>query len=498
MIPSILRAFRGSVHCSDRNPAFLLGLVVAVAQLTGCWTDIPLDPTIETHPANRSDAPPASVVNLNESPAPQNEDSPTISDAIDPAEPTQTLTEQPNNQQPQVGEASPHQQTKVTLPQTKLEADDLFADVPPPAGDSSDVTDISAPQESQGEQLTIAPQEPIASETGSDTKADSSPFDWANNLFESALDESPEQLTTAEQFDSATVHEQPPASIPASPLEEQVAAPPDSDIATTVKPKEPNAEQSQQQDSPEFLLPWETETPPEAADPASSEPSEAPSTDGLPWKTFSNGSGDATADDSVGDASYKDSGESSPLVAAQPVDKKTLVWQFGSRLSYLLIAPDADLDAARDELQGVVASLDIEMPKLDAPITDTPAIDASAPDASQKIKRLLAVGRDLGSQLEKKYGAEYASIVEMAFKSNLLLATNERPHLKHAVTGSVAAAAVRSGVPQSVWKPWQQRVAESVTTAEIIAAVTDFHTQVGDHFQQSSAIGSDTMPPVLR
>ena len=178
-------------------------------------------------------------------------------------------------------------------------------------------------------------------------------------------------------------------------------------------------------------------------------------------------------------------------VSRKPVslDSRQLTWMFASRLSYLLVAPDTDLSSAEQELQPVASLLGVEMPSL-PPATD---------DEGTRLKQLLATGRELGTSIQAKYGAEHAALVEVAFKSNLMLAVAEtRPQLKHNINAAVSAAAVRAALPDTLWEPYQTRVAESGTADEISNAVLDLQKQVGNYLRQSAASAADDEPPVLR
>ncbi len=177
-------------------------------------------------------------------------------------------------------------------------------------------------------------------------------------------------------------------------------------------------------------------------------------------------------------------------VAAQHIDSRQLAWQLGSRLSYLLLAPEEDVASAVGELQPVADVLQLQLP----PLKSTASLDQA-----QRIRQLLSVGRELGESVASVYDAEHAALVEVAFKSNLLLAVAEtRPQLKHSINSSVAAAAVRAGLPRSVWEPWQSQIAESDSPNEMADAVLNLHTRLRTYLQQLPAAGETGQPPVLR
>lgn len=176
-------------------------------------------------------------------------------------------------------------------------------------------------------------------------------------------------------------------------------------------------------------------------------------------------------------------------VEPKPIDSRDLTWRLASRLSYLLLAPDTDVASVRDELEPVAAVLAIEVPDFTVTAVGSP----------EQLKQLLAVGRKMGEEASEKYGPEHAALVEIAFKSNLLLAVaKERPQLRHGINGSVSAAAVRAGLPEAVWKPFQDEVAKYDDAASLTEAVLRLHNDVGKYFEALPVADPESEPPVLR
>lgn len=481
MIPSILRAAKRPVRDLVRNLAFFVGLVVAVAPLTGCWTDIPLDAASDNEPLDTSAAPAETAASLDDSVQTISDASSDLSVGSNPAEPSDEPVDEPVDG---LFDGPYDKPANVTLPPIEVEQDDLFANVPSPAAEN----------EQMAENDTVPLN--ASDETSADTASDNEPSDLTGDLFGDvfgAKPTAPENLETSdipEVSETSQVDDEPSPVNAGSldmedstePTDDDAAAAGDADVVTSDAPTN-------------SLLPWETESDTTVAEHEVGATDIAVPIDGLTWETptdAAEGGSENTAETEGSANSVEPDHEPwnpSDAAPSQPLDTRSLAWQLGSRLSYLLIAPDTDLAAARDELQPVAESLSIRLPQLDAP----------AANATQRLKRLLAVGRELGSQVDKKYGADHAALVEMAFKSNMLLAIIEdRPHLRHAVNGSVAAAAVRSGLPETIWKPWQDRIAKDETTSEIASAVVDLHTQVGDFLKRSRAEDTDAMPPVLR
>ncbi|MGI9456049.1 MAG: hypothetical protein ACR2NU_05770 [Aeoliella sp.] len=177
-------------------------------------------------------------------------------------------------------------------------------------------------------------------------------------------------------------------------------------------------------------------------------------------------------------------------IAVDPQNYRHLAWLLGSKMSYSLIAPVPDGNVVADELAPLAELLGVELPD---------STGAANADESDRIHHLLAVGRELGDQVASSHGTEHAALVEVAFKSNLLLDIYpSKPHLIHAVSGPIAAAAVRAGLPEEVWRPWQDQVAAGESIEEIEQAVIELHTQIDEYLRQPVAPLFDATPPVLR
>src|SRR5690606_4754568 len=110
--------------------------------------------------------------------------------------------------------------------------------------------------------------------------------------------------------------------------------------------------------------------------------------------------------------------------------------------------------------------------------------------------QVLATSRQWGDQIAQRFGADHAALVEVAVKSNVLLAIYaDRPHLVHAIGGSVAAASVRAGLPEDIGQPWQERVVAGGPAEGIHEAVLQLHNEVQTHLGRPT---SDTAHAIRR
>ncbi len=158
-----------------------------------------------------------------------------------------------------------------------------------------------------------------------------------------------------------------------------------------------------------------------------------------------------------------------------PVTSRHAAWLLGSKLSFAILAPEEEASRVVPELQPLAHLLGVELVVLDYDqLRGTPA----------GMTRLLSVGRDLGEQLAARHDSSHAALVEVALKSNLLLAVHaERPHLAHSIGGAVAAACVRAGIPEDIWQPWQDTLAAGGSTDEVMSAVIALHHQIDTFLQ---------------
>ena len=339
--------------------------------------------------------------------------------------------------------------------------------------------------------------EPVAdssvaeSEADSAKSSDSSKDDYLERLY--GLDPTADNQPT-----TTAAKPKPPATNPtAGPLGVgELAAAPGLPTVPALRSGSNNATERVSRDE---LLPWASDN----ANPTKPQPTTATT----PAETIADPPATSPDDSELGPLPWEmpsDEPDSPPATEPQPteppndewqpappesIDSFQLTWQLSSRLSYMLVAPEVDLASATDELRPVASMLGV----------DLPAFRPFAPESDvERIRQLLQVGRQLGKQVADKYGDDHAAVVEVAFKSNLLLAVMEsRPQLKHSINSSVAAAAVRAGLPERLWKPFQATVADAKSAAEVGEAVVELQALLG-RYMDDTATPSDDAPPVLR
>lgn len=167
--------------------------------------------------------------------------------------------------------------------------------------------------------------------------------------------------------------------------------------------------------------------------------------------------------------------EKPPAPAKQP-DSRYVAWLLGAKLSYAMLAPSEQAEAVAAELPGLAQQVGLSAPEID--------LKKIASEKS-RVRELLRLGQQTGTELSATYGADHAALVEVALKSNLLLTLYpQSPHLAHSINGSVSAAAVRAGLPEEIWNPWQEAVAKAESVDQVQEAVIRLHTEI-DHLLNS-------------
>lgn len=255
------------------------------------------------------------------------------------------------------------------------------------------------------------------------------------------------------------------------------------------------------------LLPWETEEPAERTDPAQATPSTPEEADNpprtaskfdavFPWDepAETEAPEESPEEPAAPPSEVQPSSASEQMLppleieptpptryeeptthSQSPVTSRHAAWLLGSKFSYALLATPTEGRQVVPELQPLAHLLGVELPPLDYDgLRGTPA----------GMSQLLSVGRDVGERLAARHDPSHAALVEIALKSNLLMAVHaERPHLAHSVGGAVAAACVRAGIPEEIWQPWQDSVAAGGSTDEITLGVLELHRKIDSYLQ---------------
>jgi hypothetical protein len=356
-----------------------------------------------------------------------------------------------------VPNASPEEPAEITAvpPATEPANDEPTSSEPPPAGESSppefDVDDLFGDAAAEPEPVNPGPSVEAPSDTQGQPavrEEEASLLPWEN------------EGDRYRQADQTRVPEGEDTASQASTTESPTAT-------TTTEETEP-------------LLPWET---PAEQGVATAQPTTAESEADVPPPDVVEHEEQQLPEVSPSSAEVDSPDErlasASPVVQPGPTTSRHAAWLLGSKLSFTLLAPAEEAVRVKPELAPLASLLGVELPATNIEID---------PDDPEGLARVLAIGRDVGEQLSARHGASHAALIEIAFKSNVLLAAyDEMPHLAHSIGGSVSAASVRAGLPESIWQPWQDNIVAGESVEAVQGAVLELHTQVDEYLRDPPA-----------
>jgi hypothetical protein len=92
---------------------------------------------------------------------------------------------------------------------------------------------------------------------------------------------------------------------------------------------------------------------------------------------------------------------------------------------------------------------------------------------------LLGEGKRIGGELATNGGPDHASTFEVALKSNLLLVLNKpgSAAVGH-ISAAIERAAPQAGLPEELWRPLLDTLANGSPAVEVRAAVRKMHADV--------------------
>jgi hypothetical protein len=100
---------------------------------------------------------------------------------------------------------------------------------------------------------------------------------------------------------------------------------------------------------------------------------------------------------------------------------------------------------------------------------------------------LFVQGQQIGRDVAARHGADHASLIEVAVKSNLLrVLYSPGAATTAAISGAIAQAAPRAELPASLWQPLLDLLAAKADPAEVRQAVQSFHAEVERHLSPAA------------
>ena len=157
---------------------------------------------------------------------------------------------------------------------------------------------------------------------------------------------------------------------------------------------------------------------------------------------------------------------------------RRIAWLLGSKLSLAALTNDrGDTPDETTKLFGQSRTL-AEM--LNTTVADLPPIappNSPRPNFDRSLDYLFAQGQQIGRYLASKYGNDHAALLELAVKSNILLALY-RPHARsvEALSTAIEQAGGRSGLPTKLWQPLMDAITGNVPVEELRQVVYRMHS----------------------
>jgi hypothetical protein len=165
------------------------------------------------------------------------------------------------------------------------------------------------------------------------------------------------------------------------------------------------------------------------------------------------------------------------------VSTRRAAWLLGSRLGLAALAHDRNVAKEEtviwlDEARTVAGQLGTTINEL----PPRPETDLGQPASREVLSYLLGEGKRIGGELAKNHGVDHASMFEVALKSNLLLVLNkpETAAVGH-ISMAIERAAPQAALPEELWRPLLDTLAQRSPPAAVRAAVRQMHAAVDAH-----------------
>lgn len=161
-----------------------------------------------------------------------------------------------------------------------------------------------------------------------------------------------------------------------------------------------------------------------------------------------------------------------PLAPAplEPGNTRRLAWLLGSKASLAALPdlPDPSTDGQGWQLSAIADLLGVDLPEVSS--------TGSTSTKSESLSKLLSESSRVGNQLQQRHGGDHAALLEIATKTNLLLAVYaDSPRLAKPIRRAVANAANRASLPNDVWQPLVDMLGRSPSPIEVRQAVFTLH-----------------------
>jgi hypothetical protein len=206
----------------------------------------------------------------------------------------------------------------------------------------------------------------------------------------------------------------------------------------------------------------QSETPPEVASASETLPADGPVTD---------------------PAAIAVSTTVEPTLPPASAGTKHAAWVLGSKFCLAALANDGG--AVPEDVTKWFEEAKLSAESLNVPLADLPkqpaTPNAQAP-SSNVLEYIVKQEKAIGDRLAADRDEQHAAIFRMAVRSNLLLMLNTPgSRAVETLSKSLAELGPRTGLPQELWQPLLDLLAQSATPAAIREAVPQMHADVEQH-----------------
>lgn len=171
----------------------------------------------------------------------------------------------------------------------------------------------------------------------------------------------------------------------------------------------------------------------------------------------------------------------------EPGNTRRLAWLLGSKASLAALPdlPDPSADAEGWQLQAIADLLVVDVPDVES--------GSSTRTKSERLSTLLSESARVGNQLAERHGGDHAALLEVATKTNLLLAIYaDSPRFAEPIRRAVASAAKRASLSSDVWQPLVDLLGRSPSAVEVRQEVFKLHEKAEKALRKAGSEPLDT------
>jgi hypothetical protein len=226
---------------------------------------------------------------------------------------------------------------------------------------------------------------------------------------------------------------------------------------------------------------------------ASPEASGSPAESGPPLGEPPSAGSSTAVDDLFGSAAASAPSTSPPAVAEPPTSPtappaarrpstRRIAWLLGSKWSLAALArdhgaPSDEVEKWFDQSRSLARALGVSLPTLPAPAES----DSGQTAEDTSLNYLFDAGQQVGRELARRYGPDHAALVELAVKSNILLAIYQPGMSTTEAVSAIARAGGQAGLPDQLYQPLLDALTKGAPPTDVSQAVFRLHDAVDQY-----------------